>query len=588
MRRRLAIGLFLCAGLSGCSGGAGGSRPAPAILSSSGSSSETTLRQHPQDAGSAALAPKAPAISFNDYVTFGYDNQRDVYNPNSTAITPASMPKLHLAWQGLMNGGDFNVQSQPVLATEIPSHTGVLYVAGGFSGYVDAFDALTGAFLWKTATGQELYSCDPANDQAYFGIGGSVAYDPSSRSLYVVGNKNSTLDGYAQNLVIHLDGASGTLLGKVDVDAGELGQGELNFGHTSVTLADGLAYVGTGSTCDLPAWRGRIAAVNVPAMTVAHTFYTVWNKTTEWDGGGVWGWGGVSLDFNGNVLTGVGNTDNGTNGTIPPPFEAAPQEFSGNGEALMELSSDLTKVAENHPIPQSVYGGNSVDLDVNGTPAVFKPMGTGCDTMAALQAKSGALYIYDTTRIARGPAAEYQLAPSSYADGFLGDPAYSKATGLLYAPVASSVSPNLYPPGMIAINPGCGAPAYLWNAVFGPDSTGNGIPRSVPAPSAGGVVFIATACNALSGRCPVTGPYGALWEIDASKGTVLNNGSPVLYTNSVVRAPATIDGKWVFVVDTGGDLYGLTIDPKYPAIAAKRRAIDPRMLFNRKTARPRP
>jgi hypothetical protein len=306
-------------------------------------------------------------------------------------------------------------------------------------------------------------------------------------------------------------------------------------------------------------------------------------------------------------LTGVGNADNFANhGSIVAPFAAAPTEDSGNAETLLELSPGLQFETSHHPIPAGLYGSTpvAIDLDVNGTPVVFDPTGAGCDTMAALQSKSGSLYLYDTTKIPAGPVAQYQLSPPEYGSPFLGEPAYSPATGLLYAAVPVGTG-SLYPPGMIAINPGCGTPAVTWHTAFGPDSTNNGAlnPRSVPAVSAGGVVFVGTPCQVTAaGGCvgsvaspaaksvraagsrkpaiccaPVNGAIGgALWALDASSGALLNGGNPILTTPAPLRVPPTIDGKWVFVVDNGGDMYGLTIDPTVPGIQAKYRAVDAR------------
>ena len=531
---------------------------------------------------SASVTLTPAAVAFNDYTTFGYDNQRDIYNPNSATITPTSVGNLHLAWQSSVGGvGDYSVQAQPILATEIPNHAGVLFV-GGASGHIAAHDALTGASLWRSFTGQIVYNCDPSqpNEKYYLGVGGTAAYDPGSRALYVVGNSNAYTNGPTTNSLVRLDAGSGSTVNHVDFGGTLQNNYELNFAHTAVTLSNGTAYVGTGASCDISSWRGRVSAINVSQMSVAASYFPLWNPPAQpYGGGGIWGWGGVSLDFNGNVLTGVGNADVGgsINGPIQPPFVAAPQEYSGNAEAFMELSGDLsTTLATNHPIARNIYNNQASDLDLNGTPAIFQSFGAGCPTMAALQGKSGGLFVYDIARISSGPSAQYQLAPSTYSDGFLGSPAFSKATGLLYAAVASSVSPTLYSPGMMAVNPGCGSPSVVWHTAFGPDSTVTGVPRGVPAVSAGGVVFVSTSCDSMGGVCGGNGPYGALWELDAMNGTILNGGKPVLYTNSVLRAPATIDGNWVYVVDTGGELYGLTVDQAFRAVAVRRRSTDAR------------
>jgi PQQ-like domain len=526
-------------------------------------------------AGSATLTPSAANTIFNDYTTFGYDNQRDVYNPNSTSLTPATLPALHLAWQA--NIGDFNTQTQPILATEVPGHAGVLFVGGG-SGGVYAYDALTGAHLWTQSLGQTTYTC--AGSPSIFGVGGSAAYDPGSKSLYIAGSSNSSQNGYSKDTLWQLDAATGAKLGSVDFEPPQVAgvTSELNFTHTAVALSNGVAYVGTGSSCDISAWRGAVVAINVPAMTVASRFYTLWDPLNTrgqgaqpWSGGGVWGWGGVALDLAGNVFTGVGNTDQGlSNGTLQSPYVAPATEYAGFAETLLQLSGGLSYVASNHPIPVSTYSATANDLDVQGTPLVLTPNGAGCSTMLALQGKSGELNLYNENSLGSGPVQQYQLATTNGDDAYLGSPAYSPATGLIYAPVATSASPTLLPSGLAAINPGCGSPSFAWHTAFGFDSNSQAIPRSVPAVSAGGVVLAGS----------VGGGGGDLWALDASTGALLS-GAPILHTSSTLRVPATIDGNWVFVLDNDGDLYGLTTDPSVKTIAAKYRSVRPHPLHFR-------
>lgn len=499
-------------------------------------------------------------VTFNDYTQFGYDTQRDVYNPNSTAITPTNFSNLHLAWQAALDGGaDFSTQTQPILATEISGHAGVLFV-GGSSGNVYAYDATSGALMWTKNFGQESYHCG-ASYTGILGIGGSAAYDPATRSLYIVGNSNASVGAYASNTLYHLDGATGATLGSVVFTPNPAGSTELDFGHTSVTLSGGTAYVGTGSFCDISSWRGRVVAINVPSMTIANTFFTLWDPTNArgqgaqpWGGGGVWGWGGVSLDPAGNVLTAVGNGDAGGNfGTIAPPFVAMPTEYSGYAESVLELSSNLSKViASNHPTPLSVYA-SAGDVDVQGTPVVFTP--AGCATMLAGQDKAGELTMYDESTLSSGPVKQFQMGVSSGTDYFIGEPAYSPVTGLVYSDVAASAAPSLFSPGMVAVNPGCGKPAITWQAAFG---TSAEAPRSVPATSAGGVVFAGAGAN--------------VWALNASTGAILNGGQPFLQTGGSMRMPATIDGNWVFILDNNGNLYALTTDSRFPAIKAKFRS----------------
>jgi hypothetical protein len=73
--------------------------------------------------------------------------------------------------------------------------------------------------------------------------------------------------------------------------------------------------------------------------------------------------------------------------------------------------------------------------------------------------------------------------------------------------------------------------------------------------------------------CAPTGSNsGAVWAINASTGAVLNGGLPLFYTDAPVRAPPTVDGDWIYVLDLAGNLYGLTTDSKYPPISTQDRA----------------
>jgi len=145
------------------------------------------------------------------------------------------------------------------------------------------------------------------------------------------------------------------------------------------------------------------------------------------------------------------------------------------------------------------------------------------------------------------------MGPASGTDYFIGEPAYSPATGLVYSDVAASAAPSLFSPGLVAVNPGCGTPSVVWTAAFGSTTDA---PRSVPAASAGGVVF--------------AGSGAAVWALNASTGAILDGG-PFLHTGGSMRMPVTVDGNWVFVIDNNGNLYGLTTDSRFATVQAKMR-----------------
>lgn len=562
MRVSLAVltGCAIVAGFVGCGTGGGGAPPQPK-----------------PPASPTATVPPGPTpgpvatAAFNDWTTYGFDNARTGFNPNSRAITPTSLASLHLAWHVAVP--DYRTQTQPILASNIGGRAGTLIV-GGARGSAYAYDAVSGKPVWSKLLGNASYMC-PGEPATLSGVGGTAAYDPASGSVYVVSNSNTALNAPTQVFINKISALDGSLLSSVNIAPGPL-PGEVNFAHTSVTLANGTVYAGTGSTCDLSSWRGRIAAVNTGTMTLANTFYTVWNQgqapgtvSAPLSGGGVWGWGGVSVDPGGNVWAAVGNVDtrSGPSGPQPPFMQHTGNEFDAFGEHVLELTPNFTNVLQSNYPGFTFDSAQSVDLDISGTPVLGQPL--GCHEMAAVQGKSGFLYLYDTTSIGNGPANRYKFTTSSFNDPNLGNPAFSPLTGMYYAAVASGVSGGVTPaPGMIAIQSCNSASSIAWSSAFGPDSMVSGSPRSMPTVTAGGVVFVGSPCKLDSvGGCNGTGLFGgALWALDANTGALLNNGKPIITTPKDIRMGAVVDGQWIFVLDNFGALYGLTIDPNVKTI----------------------
>ena len=570
-------GLMVLAGsfsLAACGGGGGGGTAVPPPPATSVPSTSTPATPTP----SPTPVSTPQASGFNDWPTYGYDNKRDGYNPNTSSLTPASVASLHLAWQTLGYDNTYTSQTQPILATNVGGHMGLLF-AGGAAGTFAAFDALTGAEVWSKKLGQIQFGCDSGFTDV-IGVEGTGVYDPGTHTVYAVRNTNGSVNGPTDNSIVRLDAATGAQIASISISPTIL-PGEVNASRAALALFGNRVYAGTSSPCDHTPWRGRVAAVHADlsgAPLIAYTDYTDYVDNGHWSGGGVWGWGGVSIDDAGTVYAGVGNTDNGAQ---TPPFVTTSDETAGLGDHLIAMPSDLGALLASNS-PGYTFGGSSGDLDFAGTPVLFRPAGCS-DTLVAAQGKAGELIVYDTQTIANGPIARIRLAPSTDQAGSIGNPAFSPATGLLYAGVVSSSGGALFPPGIVAVQPaGCNAAttfSRVWNTAFGPDSYANPngvLPRSAPIATAGNTLFVGTPCSADgSGGCLATigANGGALWALDARTGQLLGGGKPILHTPDHIRMAPVVDGKWVFVLDDGADLYGLTIDPGVKAIAAVRRSL---------------
>ena len=514
---------------------------------------------------SATLTPSAGTTSpatLVDWPQYGFDAQRTGYNPSSTALTPATVGQLHRAWHTYIGGGS---QTQPVIATNIAGHQALLIVAGYKNVY--AYDALSGIQIWSRPLPTQFYQeCYPA------GTGGTVAYDSALASVYI-----SAGNGTDPNHVIlyRLSVTDGSITGQTDVTPTLL-PGESAGGHTAITLANGTLYLGTGSNCEgtsgsRPAWRGRVVAVNPSSMSLINTFFTTFGHGGNFAGGGVWGWGGVSVDPSGNVYVATGNAATRQTispGTLSAPFDSTDNEQAGYAEHLVKLSSDLSTV-EGSDYPGFNFAIGGEDLDYTGVPVVFTPpFSSNCGgTLTATQGKGGTLVVNNTQQLSPSTAT-FNLSVPNAAAFYAGNPAYSPATGLLYAAITSSGGgSSMLPPGLAAIG-NCGT-TIAWHTSFGPDSVSYGDDahpaRSAPTVTAGGVVLMGTPCTPdANGGCGTPNPSnikGALWAVDAANRSLLGNGKPLRTTTSNIRMPATVDGNWVWLIDEYGDIDALTIDP---------------------------
>jgi outer membrane protein assembly factor BamB len=519
-------------------------------VSASGTSSVAQVR-----ARSTVSAAATPTPKFNTWPTYGYDNAHNGYNPNSKLFTDASIAQLHLGWEFKL--GESGSQTQPILATNIGTHAGVLYV-GGRSGVEYAVDALTGTQVWSQSFGSEQMQCVNNGPLLTLGIEGTAVYDPVANVVYIVDSKNSAPNAAQTITIYQLNPLTGATLGSVNVTPSNLA-GEIDFAHTGLTLAAGTLYVGTGSTCDLSSWRGRVAAVTASSMMLANTFFTVYNQGGTYSGGGVWGWGGAAIGGAGDVYIGVGNADINKGKIAPqPPFQTTTNEQVGYGEHVVRLTSDLSTVEASYAIPYT-FNKTATNLDLSGTPVLYTPV--GCPQVLAIQGKAGIINFYNAAHIDTGPLGSFTFSEAVDNVAFIGNGAYSPLTGLYYVNVPTGEQPSQEQPGMVGIGvTNCTTPSIVWDAQFGADSYNigsyDGQPRSAPTVTAGGVVFVAS---------PQSTGKSQLWALDATTGNVLNGGTPILTTPNLVRMPPVVDGQWMYVIDQGGHLYGLTIDSSVPA-----------------------
>src|SRR5205814_2076852 len=143
-------------------------------------------------------------------------------------------------------------------------------------------------------------------------------------------------------------------------------------------LAGGRLYVPVASYCDAPDEQNRLAEGRVVALDATTGAQSaVFDPVPGGDNmGGVWGWGGVSVEPDGSALyTAIGNAavlDPGCNCVV---------DDAGFGDSVVRLTTDLTPVASDRPedVPRVD------DYDFGAAPTLFQP--AGCPPLAAANDK---------------------------------------------------------------------------------------------------------------------------------------------------------------------------------------------------------
>ena len=229
-----------------------------------------------------ATPTPVPTAAPADWTTAGDDIQRTGYDPDEHTLGASSFGTLHSLWSQpvMVTGGEIG---EPVLASSVTvngASLDVLY-AGGQTGMMFAFDAASGATIWSEQLGTSSYSCGTFTGT--FGIGGAPVIDRAKNRIYVG-------DGAAQ--VHAFDRATGTEAPGWPLTIAS--PANLNFIYSGLTYnpANGMLYAETSTTCDISPWFGRIVAIDTAAARVTNTFFPAQGAS----GGGIWGFGGASID----------------------------------------------------------------------------------------------------------------------------------------------------------------------------------------------------------------------------------------------------------------------------------------------------
>jgi outer membrane protein assembly factor BamB len=421
-----------------------------------------------------------------DYPTHSYGTERQAYNPNEATISPSNVAGLRHKWS--VDLGAY-INASPILAKNINVNgtaRDVVYVG---TEHGDLYAIGTGgAVLWKRNLGTHVANCPDTPDNTY-GVSASAVFDRGGNRVFAVGGNGN---------VYALDPATGA------IQSGWPVQFTTDPSHEAVysapTLFGNQLYVETASHCDAVPYRGRVVGINT--STRAKTLFYV-NGPTGPYGGGIWGWGGASVDpANGDVYVATGNAI------------ADPENF-GYSNHVVRLTSGLTVRAAHAP------GDLIRDDDFGSTPVLFQK--SGCPPQLAVIQKNGSLYLYDRDSIATGFRQRTPLFPSG-TQWAIGQVAYSPVTQMIYVP--NQANGGFFTYGIVAfrLDAACNL-ALAWQTTAGVNH------RVTSSPTvANGVVYYGS------------GSDRKIYAFNAQTGARLwASGTEV--TGAIVAAPIAVGGQ---------------------------------------------
>jgi outer membrane protein assembly factor BamB len=442
------------------------------------------------------------------WLAYGHDAQLSnaVLSPT---LRPSTVPDLAERWRTKLDG--FVIASPLYAEPAIDgTTTGVVY-ASTQAGSVYALAAADGHVLWQRGTAT-LANCDGA-----FGISSTGAIDPTRGRLYEIG-----ADG-----VLHaFDLATGAEAPGFPIDL--IPSPTTQYVWGGLRIVGQKLYVPFSSYCDTITAGDELADGGIVAVDLDDpASRTVFDAVPgPGNGGGIWGYGGVSAERDGSFLyAGVGNSH------VLDPACDCDVDDAPFGDRLIKLTPDLQVTDSSYPTGIDRQG----DQDFGSAPLLFQPH--GCPPLAAANNKNGLLYIWNRTNLAAGPITAFGVGDA--VAPFVGEPSWSSRMQTLYDAEAR------VPAGGVNIGNGLVAIkatyercrfAEIWRRSLG---DGNQAPPLV----VGDVVFAG-------------GGSQGLYALDGRSGAVLWSAS----TDGVSTFSPLIEARRTLIAPVGGEIRAYSLN----------------------------
>ncbi len=491
-------------------------------------------------------APPPPPSAIGDWLMINHDPARSGFASDESALSTSNVANLKLRWTLSVDG---QVSAQPLYAGSIPIGSTIrdILVVATAGNSIYGLDANSGDTLWRRNFGSQTSNCVLAGG---FGVFGAPLLDRSTLRAYAVSS-----DGSLRTISL-VDGtdAAPVLSLITNSDTNKVWGGINRFGNK--------VYIASGSDgCDTPPWSGHIYQVDIsgPNPVLSNSFNVVPGIAPPNNGGGIWGYGGVSLDTNtGNVYA--------------TTAADSAETFTPWSNRFMALDSNLNLLGAYVPSEPGTFpcSGAPCDLDFASTPTLFQP--NGCSLLAAGGNKNGNLYLFNTPDlIANGsPSQILQLstANDSLGSGGVGGVAAWWPQGNMLF-VTDRGGANGIAGGVVGMRVTNACTLQVaWSAALG----GAGQPNS-DASLANGLVFAGA------------GNGGQVHAYDANTGTELwnsgtQNGALTFGAPMVARGKLYFGSWGGYGAGAGGSVYAFASDPFPGPVLGGNQAVETRLDSN--------
>jgi cytochrome c5 len=323
------------------------------------------------------------------WLTYSHDPQRSGWASDEHAFSTSNVSAMGLLWKTILPNQPIALTglTAPLVVRGVLTFKGLkdLVIVAGSSDRVFALDAATGELVWR-------FDASSISDESMGFVMKEKRPGPSSWLCPYSLNATPMIDSAHERMfVVTSDGRLHTLA--------------LSDGHATIPMMQfvrpfskmwSLNYSGKSlyttlsQNCnDAPS---GIVAVNpdAPGRPVT-TFFS----TSGVFGGGIWGRGGVSLDFDGFVYAQTGDG----------PFDPSANMF---GDTVLKLSADALQLSGYFTPPNYDYLQKH-DLDLGAsTPVIFRWRDR---VLAAGGGKEGRLYLADAASMSGSNHADAYLSP---------------------------------------------------------------------------------------------------------------------------------------------------------------------------------